>query len=572
LGWANDTGYLEWFSNGLEVDGVFTGTSYGTFKTANIRLVGDETASSTLTGALQVFGGISAGNIYSQGGISGGSITSRNLTQGRIVLVNSGGELTDDSELTYNTSTNLISGNITYAITATNLAGGGPGMVPYQSNAGITQFVSTGTNGYVLTSNGPSPPSWEPLSGLSAGNAITATNIANGTANQIVIQTAPGSTGFVGPGFAGQFLRSNGSGSPPSFVNTGNMYVGFAIYADNLKGPANGIAYQAGTDVTQFIIPGQNGTLLQSNGTTATFVSTSTLLVNSAVNAFTADRWTTARTITFGGDLSGFVTFDGSTNSIFTATVNSGGLANNLAGGTTGAIPYQSATSSTTFLTLSGTENAVLSAGTSAPKYVTQVQATSGIGSSSTTTSQSLRVTSGGIGIVGDSYIAGNVGVSSDLKIYGTTNSTSTNSGALQVSGGIGVSNNLVVGGNITVGQTTNSVVVPALYSNNTVLASYTSPVLTNTNPVNLDQYIKNDYRTARYTIQIVDGSNIHITEIMLTHDTTNAYINEYGIITNNGELGVFSATIDSTNVTLTFTPSTVSSMIIKVVRFGITT
>jgi hypothetical protein len=58
----------------------------------------------------------------------------------------------------------------------------------------------------------------------------------------------------------------------------------------------------------------------------------------------------------------------------------------------------------------------------------------------------------------------------------------------------------------------------------------------------------------------------------MLTHDTTNAYINEYGIITNNGELGVFSATIDSTNVTLTFTPSTVSSMIIKVVRFGITT
>jgi hypothetical protein len=571
LGWANDNGYLEWYSNGLEVNGVFTGTSYGTFKTANVILVGNQSASSTTTGALQVVGGVSAGNIYSVNDVSGGSITARNLTQGRIVFAGVGGQLTDDAELTYDALTNLLSADVSKATTATNLAGGGPGMIPYQSDVGITAFVSTGTSGYVLSSNGTSAPTWEPLSGLSAGNAVTATNIAGGSANQIVIQTGAGATGFVGPGNAGQFLRSNGASNPPSYVNTGNIYVGFAVWADNLKGPANGIPYQAGTDLTQFIYPGANGTLLQSNGTTASFVSTTTLLVGYAENAYTADRWTNARTITFGGDLSGFVTINGSTNAIFTATVNSGGLANNLAGGTTGAIPYQSATSSTTFLTLSGTENSVLSAGTSAPKYVTQVQAKSGTGSSTTTTSQSLQVTDGGLGVVGDSYIFGNVGISSNLKISGSENSTSTNSGSLQVSGGVGVSKDLVVGGVITVGSSTNSSVIPALYSNNIVLASYTTPVLTNTNSVNLDQYDKNIYRTARYTAQIVDGGNIHITEIMLTHNGTNAYINEYGIITNNGELGIFTATIDTNNITLSFIPSSVTSMTIKVVRFGIT-
>lgn len=705
LGWSNNTGYLEWYGSGQEtLGGTFTNGTYGIFKTGGIRLVDSETAISTTTGALQVFGGISAGNVYSLNNISGGTLTARNLTQGRLVFAGVGGELTDDAELTYDDITNLLNADASRATTATNLAGGGPGMVPYQSAPGITNFVATGTSGYVLSSNGTNAPTWEPLSALSAGNATTATNIAGGTANQLVIQTAPGTTGFVGPGNAGQFLRSNGSGAAPSYINTGNIYVGFAVWADNLKGPANSIPYQSGVDTTSFIIPGSNGSLLQSDGTTATFVSTTTLLVGFAENAYTADRWTTARTLTFAGDLSGFVTFDGSTNSIFTATVNSGGFANtatNLAGGTTGAIPYQLASSSTTFLSLSGTEHSVISAGTTAPKYVTEVQAKSGTGSSTAASGQSLIVT-GGIGITGDSYFVNNVGFGNDVKINGTTNSIgtetgslqvvggvgigknlyvgadlqvngiftasntvklvdltdsnststgalivsggvgiaknlfvgssatfsgnvipsqsgiydigspsnrwnniyvtsstningvvlqnsngslqtnkilltntdnsiSTQSGALVVNGGIGVAKDLTVGSSIKIGPTTDSSVVPAIYSNNVILASYTSPTLTTTDPVNLDQYIKNDYRTARYTIQVVDGSSIHITEMMVTHNGTNVYISEYGIITNNGDLGTFSATNDGTNIILTFTPSSVTSMTIKVVRFGIT-
>ena len=71
--------------------------------------------------------------------------------------------------------------------------------------------------------------------------------------------------------------------------------------------------------------------------------------------------------------------------------------------------------------------------------------------------------------------------------------------------------------------------------------------------------------------MQVVDGTKVHITEITIFHDGTNAYLNEYGTSTNQGELGVFSATLISSQVTLTFDPVNATAMTIKVVRFGIT-
>jgi hypothetical protein len=77
------------------------------------------------------------------------------------------------------------------AATATSLAGGSAGSVPYQSGAGTTAMLSAGTAGYVLKSNGSSPPSWEPVSltsGLSGSlpvssggtGAVTLTGIIKG--------------------------------------------------------------------------------------------------------------------------------------------------------------------------------------------------------------------------------------------------------------------------------------------------------------------------------------------------------------------------------------------------------
>ena len=74
LGLSNTTGYLEWYATGDEYGGVFTGTSYGTFKTGSIVLANTTSATSTTTGALTVAGGVGivgdlhiGGSLYQNG-------------------------------------------------------------------------------------------------------------------------------------------------------------------------------------------------------------------------------------------------------------------------------------------------------------------------------------------------------------------------------------------------------------------------------------------------------------------------------------------------------------------------
>jgi hypothetical protein len=58
-----------------------------------------------------------------------------------------------------------ITGNSATATTATNLAGGSAGTVPYQSAAGTTVQLAAGTAGRMLMSNGAAAPSWATVNG-----------------------------------------------------------------------------------------------------------------------------------------------------------------------------------------------------------------------------------------------------------------------------------------------------------------------------------------------------------------------------------------------------------------------
>jgi len=80
------------------------------------------------------------------------------------------------------TAAGLTVGNATAATTATNLAGGLGGSVPYQSAAGTTAMLANGTAGQVLQSNGTTvAPSWatasstriQPISASVAASALT---------------------------------------------------------------------------------------------------------------------------------------------------------------------------------------------------------------------------------------------------------------------------------------------------------------------------------------------------------------------------------------------------------------
>lgn len=156
------------------------------------------------------------------------------------------------------TITAALSGNAT---SATNLAGGAVGSIPYQSGAGATALLAgnTTTTPQFLTSTGTGTAAQAPTltgstgsgsvvlatsptlvtpnlgtpstlvgtnitgtaAGLSIGgnaatatSATTATNLAGGAASQIPYQTGAGATGFVANGTAGQVLKSNGASAP----------------------------------------------------------------------------------------------------------------------------------------------------------------------------------------------------------------------------------------------------------------------------------------------------------------------------------------------------------------------
>lgn len=63
--------------------------------------------------------------------------------------------------------------------TATNLAGGATGSLPYQSSAGTTTFLAAGTNGYILTLAG-GVPTWAANTGISTGKSIAMAMIFGG--------------------------------------------------------------------------------------------------------------------------------------------------------------------------------------------------------------------------------------------------------------------------------------------------------------------------------------------------------------------------------------------------------
>jgi hypothetical protein len=64
------------------------------------------------------------------------------------------------TEAQFPTLNQSTTGNANTATTATNLAGGGVGQVPYQTGSGATAMLAAGTAGYVLKSNGSAAPSW----------------------------------------------------------------------------------------------------------------------------------------------------------------------------------------------------------------------------------------------------------------------------------------------------------------------------------------------------------------------------------------------------------------------------
>ena len=191
-------------------------------------------------------------------------------------------------------------------------------------------------------------------------------------------------------------------------------------------------------------------------------------------------------------------------------------------------------------------------------------------------------VVNGGVGIEDDLWVGDELHVGGTVDFTNTTQAqgTGTDTGAVKIAGGLLVKKNIVAGGLVIGGDYMGGAVptnpanqtVEAFKGSNNMQSGFTSGVISTNTEQNLDVFNANLYTTAKYIVQVKDGSNVHSSEILLIHDGTDAYLTEYAIITNNGELGTFGADLSGGNVTLKFVPTAATAMRINVIRTSILT
>jgi hypothetical protein len=200
---------------------------------------------------------------------------------------------------------------------ATNLKGGTAYQIPYQSGANTTDFIANGTaTGQLLQYNEGSPPSWIDPTGLTATNALyaesagtaeLATDMSIEGTNQLLYQSSTNNTEVLDAGVQFQILQSNGTGSPPSWVDPTNLVSGSSAYSEtsgiatNLKGgTAYQVPYQSSADTTEFIPNGTStGQLLQYNaGSPPSWVDPTNLTIGEVGYASVAGIATVAEGLT----------------------------------------------------------------------------------------------------------------------------------------------------------------------------------------------------------------------------------------------------------------------------------
>jgi hypothetical protein len=210
----------------------------------------------------------------------------------------------------YSAGTGLTLTNTEFSLTVPVLpTNGGTGITGYA--VGDLLFANTtttldrltiGSSSRILTSNGTAP-SWTDPSGITVGSATTATtagsattattatNIAAGLANEILYQSAPGTTAFIpAPTIASTYLGWNGSAFAWGSVS--------ASSATNLSGGSTGsVVYQSSTGVTAYLNLGTATYLLRAGASAPEYVDPATVSVGSAATATTATTATNATNV-----------------------------------------------------------------------------------------------------------------------------------------------------------------------------------------------------------------------------------------------------------------------------------
>jgi len=86
-----------------------------------------------------------------------------------------------------------------------------------------------------------------------------------------------------------------------------------------------------------------------------------------------------------------------------------------------------------------------------------------------------------------------------------------------------------------------------------------------------IDSFLITTYRSARYQVQISQGTDYQCTDLLLIHNDSTASLIESGSVATNNYLATFSTTISGSNLLLQVDMANSASATIKVVRYAVT-
>ena len=110
-----------------------------------------------------------------------------------------------------------------------------------------------------------------------------------------------------------------------------------------------------------------------------------------------------------------------------------------------------------------------------------------------------------------------------------------------------------------------NIVTVEGLNKDSTVYSRYATATVATTDSTAIDTWAKATYRSCKYVIQITQGTNYQVSELLVVHNGTAASTTEYAIVETNGSLATLSADVDGTNVSLKVVMGAATSATIKI-------
>ena len=84
------------------------------------------------------------------------------------------------------------------------------------------------------------------------------------------------------------------------------------------------------------------------------------------------------------------------------------------------------------------------------------------------------------------------------------------------------------------------------------------------TSPTSVFSYSASTYRSSKLIVQITQGTNYQVSEIMIIHNGTTTTMTEYGVMSTNGSLGTFTSDISGGNVRLLLTLGSATSSTVK--------